>query len=116
MIIPLDKVYWLCCSEFVDSTLFTYFFAAEHMISPIPSHFIPVLSSLGGHATAFVTIRINDSGVYYSYYHNSCIILLEFIYLLSFESFLKSYLLRMQKLSLLLPSYCCLDLKSLSHL
>ena len=61
--IPLDNVYWLCCSEFVDSTLFTYFFAADDMISPIPSLFIPVLSSLGGHATAFVTIRVNDLGV-----------------------------------------------------
>ena len=71
VVIPLDKVYWLCCSEFVDSTLFTYFFAADDMISPIPSLFIPVLSSLGGHATAFVTIRVNDLGVYYSYYYDS---------------------------------------------
>ena len=69
--IPLDNVYWLCCSEFVDSTLFTYFFAADDMISPIPSLFIPVRSSLGGHATAFVTIRINDLGLYYSYYYHS---------------------------------------------
>ena len=76
IIIPLDNVYWLCGSEFVDSTLFTYFFAADDMISPIPSLFIPVLSSLGGHATAFVTIRINDSGVFI------LIIMILFIYLL----------------------------------
>ena len=69
-IIPLERVYWLCCSKLLASTLLIYFLAAEEMTSPIPPPFSVCDSTLGGQATALVTkVYYNFSVQVYSNYN-----------------------------------------------